>query len=104
MRSSWTPPGLDPGTPVIRRTSGRRGARAGGACIGGVYEAELSDGSKAVAKVDRAGESHLEREAYMLRYLGDKSDLPVPKAYHHSEKLLLMEFVEGGGNLSGAEG
>jgi fructosamine-3-kinase len=75
----------------------------GGGCIGEVYEAELSEGSKAVAKVDRAGESHLEREAYMLRYLGDKSDLPVPKVYHHSEKLLLMEFVEGGGNLSGAE-
>ena len=75
----------------------------GGGCIGEVYEAELSEGSKAVAKVDRAGESHLEREAYMLRYLGDKSDLPVPKVYHHSEKLLLMEFVEGGGNLSVAE-
>ena len=75
----------------------------GGGCIGEVYEAELSEGSKAVAKVDRAGESHLEREAYMLRYLGDKSDLPVPKVYHHSEKLLLMEFVEGGGDLSGAE-
>jgi RIO-like serine/threonine protein kinase len=75
----------------------------GGGCIGEVYEAELSEGSKAVAKVDRAGESHLEREAYMLRYLGDKSDLPVPKVYHHSETLLLMEFVEGGGNLSGAE-
>ena len=75
----------------------------GGGCIGEVYEAELSEGSKAVAKVDRAGESHLEREAYMLRYLGDKSDLPVPKVYYHSEKLLLMEFVEGGGNLSVAE-
>src|SRR5215204_992201 len=72
----------------------------GGGCIGEVYEAELSEGSKAVAKVDRAGESHLEREAYMLRYLGEKSDLPVPKIYHHSETLLLMQFVEGGGNLS----
>src|ERR671921_1738393 len=74
----------------------------GGGCIGEVYEAELSEGSKAVAKVDHAGESHLEREAYMLRYLGDKSDLPVPNVYHHSEKLLLMEFVESGGDLSGA--
>ncbi len=75
----------------------------GGGCIGEVYEAELSDGSKAVAKVDRAGESHLEREAYMLRYLGEKTDLPVPEVYHFSETLLLMEFVEGSGNLSRAE-
>jgi fructosamine-3-kinase len=75
----------------------------GGGCIGEVYEAELSDGSKAVAKVDRAGESHLEREAYMLRYLDENSDFPVPKVYHSSETLLLMEFVEGSGNLSGAE-
>ena len=75
----------------------------GGGCIGEVYEAELSDGSKAVAKVDRAGESHLEREAYMLRYLGEKSDLPVPEVYHFSETLLLMEFVEGSGDLSGAQ-
>ena len=75
----------------------------GGGCIGEVYKAELSDGSKAVAKVDRAGESHLEREAYMLRYLGEKSDLPVPEVYHFSETLLLMEFVEGSGDLSGAQ-
>ena len=61
---------------------------------------ELSDGSKAVAKVDCAGESHLEREAYMLRYLGEKSDLPVPQVYHSSEKLLLMEFVEGSNHFS----
>lgn len=72
----------------------------GGGCIGEVYEVELSDGSKAVAKVDRAGESHLEREAYMLRYLGEKSDLPVPQVYHSSEKLLLMEFVEGSNHFS----
>src|ERR687893_1258116 len=75
----------------------------GGGCIGEVYKAELSDGSRAVAKVDCAGESHLEREAYMLRYLGEKSDLPVPEVYHFSETLLLMEFVEGSGDLSGAQ-
>ncbi len=80
-----------------------RARSMGGGCIGEVYEAELSDGSKAVAKVDCAGESHLEREAYMLRYLDEKSDLPVPKVYNSSETLLLMEFVKGSGNLSRAE-
>jgi len=76
----------------------------GGGCIGEVYRAELSDGTFVVAKVDRAGESHLEREAYMLRYLREKSELPVPEVYYSSERLLLMQFVEGGGDLSGAQG
>jgi fructosamine-3-kinase len=74
-----------------------------GGCTGEVYKAELADGSTVVAKVDRAGELHLTREAYMLRYLREKTELPVPEVYHSSEKLLLMEFVEGGGDLSGAQ-
>ena len=76
----------------------------GGGCIGEVYRAELSDGSAVVAKVDRGGEANLGREGYMLRYLGEKSELPVPEVYHSSEHLLLMEFVEGGGDFSRAEG
>lgn len=76
----------------------------GGGCIGEVYRAELSDGSVVVAKVDRAGESHLEREAYMLRYLGEKSELPVPRVFYGSETLLLMQFIEGNSSFSaGAE-
>src|SRR5918993_2495925 len=67
----------------------------GGGCIGEVYRAELKEGTPLVAKVDRNGESHLEREAYMLRYLREKSELPVPEVYHGSETLLLMEFIEG---------
>jgi fructosamine-3-kinase len=71
-----------------------------GGCIGEVYLAELEEGTPLVAKVDRAGESHLMREAYMLRYLREKSDLPVPEVYHASETLLLMEFVEGSSRFS----
>lgn len=73
----------------------------GGGCIGEVYRAELPDGTSIVAKVDLEGESHLEREAYMLRYLCEKSELPVPEVYHGSETLLLMEFVEGTSGFSG---
>ena len=72
----------------------------GGGCIGEVYRAELSDGTSVVAKVDRAEESHLEREAYMLRYLREKTELPVPEVYHSTEELLLMELMPGKGNLS----
>jgi fructosamine-3-kinase len=76
----------------------------GGGCIGEVYRAELEEGPPLVAKVDRNGESHLEREAYMLRYLREKSDLPVPEVYHGSETLLLMEFIEGSSRFTeGAE-
>ena len=78
-----------------------RGVRPlGGGCIGEVYRAELEDGTPLVAKVDRAGESHLDREAYMLRYLREKTDLPVPEVFHGSETLLLMEFVEGTNRFS----
>jgi fructosamine-3-kinase len=72
----------------------------GGGCIGEVYRVELEDGTPLVAKVDRKGESHLEREAYMLRYLRERGALPVPEVYHGSEMLLLMEFVEGNSRFS----
>jgi fructosamine-3-kinase len=76
----------------------------GGGCIGEVYRVELEKGPSLVAKVDTVGESHLEREAYMLRYLREKSELPVPKVYHGSETLLLMEFIEGSSRFTeGAE-
>src|SRR5215203_7017284 len=76
----------------------------GGGCIGEVYMVELQKGPPLVAKVDREGESRLEREAYMLRYLRQNSELPVPKVYHGSEKLLLMQFIEGNSRFTeGAE-
>ncbi len=76
----------------------------GGGCIGEVYRVDLDSGTPLVAKVDREGASHLEREAYMLRYLRERSDLPVPEVYYGSKRLLLMEFVEGSSRFSeGAE-
>src|SRR3712207_3542251 len=76
----------------------------GGGCIGEVYKVELGDGTTLVAKVDREGASHLEREAYMLRYLRERSELPVPEVYHGSKRLLLMQFIEGSSRFTeGAE-
>ena len=75
----------------------------GGGCIGEVYRAELSDGTSVVAKVDRTGGSHLEWEAYMLRYLKEKTELPVPEVYYSSKTLLLMQMMPGSGDLSGAQ-
>jgi fructosamine-3-kinase len=76
----------------------------GGGCIGEVYRVELEGAAPMVAKLDRGGESHLEREAYMLRYLKEKSGLPVPEVHHSSGTLLLMDFVEGGAEIPAAEG
>jgi fructosamine-3-kinase len=76
----------------------------GGGCIGEVYRVELAEGTTLVAKVDREGESYLDREAYMLRYLRRRSELPIPEVFYGSETLLLMEFIEGSSRFSeGAE-
>ena len=74
----------------------------GGGCIGEVYQVELADGTTLVAKVDREAESHLEREAYMLRYLREYSELPVPEVFYGTQTLLLMQFVEGSNSFSDA--
>jgi fructosamine-3-kinase len=91
----------------VERHIGERllSARAiGGGCIGEVYRVELAEGTTLVAKVDREGESYLDREAYMLRYLRERSELPIPEVFYGSETLLLMEFIEGGSRFSeGAE-
>jgi fructosamine-3-kinase len=87
----------------VESTLGERLSSArpmGGGCIGEVYRVELESGTTLIAKVDRKAESHLEREAYMLRYLRENSDLPVPEVYHGSETLLLMQFVEGSNRFS----
>src|ERR687890_241328 len=82
----------------------KSGRPLGGGWIGEGDRVELEDGTPFVAKVDTDGESHLEREAYMLGYLRENSDLPAPEVYHGSEMLLLMEFIEGSSDFSaGAE-
>lgn len=64
--------------------------------ITGVYRVKLPDGSYMVAKTG-AG---LETEAYMLRYLAERSSLPVPKPLHASDTLLVMEHIEGGSAIT----
>lgn len=73
-----------------------------GGCIGEVFRVRLADGADIVAKVADGSGVKLDLEGYMLRYLAEHSHLPVPKVLHSSEKLLLMEFIEGSSNLSEA--
>ena len=39
----------------------------------------------------------------MLRYLKEKTELPVPEVYYSSKTLLLMQMMPGSGDLSGAQ-
>lgn len=72
-----------------------------GGCIGDVYAVDLGSGETAVAKVADGAAATLDIEAYMLTYLAEHSDLPVPKVLHASPDLLVMEFMPGGSQLGG---
>ena len=63
-----------------------------GGQIGTAYRVRLADGRRVVAKV---GETPLDLEGEMLRFLATHSDLPVPDVYHADPDLLVIEYVEG---------
>ncbi|HEX6385767.1 MAG TPA: fructosamine kinase family protein [Anaerolineae bacterium] len=73
-----------------------------GGCIGQVYRVRLAGGEAVVAKVDEGAEPRLHLEATMLRYLAERSDLPVPAVIYSSERLLLLEFLPGDSHFSPA--
>lgn len=88
----------------ILGTAVRRLGPLSGGCVGEVYRAELANGDAAVVKVDRSGESALDREGFMLSYLAEHSNLPVPRVRHCTAELLVMDFLEGDSRFSpGAE-
>lgn len=68
-------------------------ALAGG-MISEVVKLEIASGDSLVAKVGN-GTHDLAIEAFMLRYLRDNSELPVPTVIYADSDLLLMEFVAG---------
>ncbi len=66
-----------------------------GGMVGQVRLVTLADGSRLVAKTAPNADAMLAREGAMLRYLEEKSGLPVPAVYHSDDTLLLMEHVPG---------
>lgn len=81
----------------------RRLARMSGGCIAEIYRVDLEDGGTIVVKLGRAPGA-LPTEAYMLRYLRDRSALPVPEVLHADDDILAMTFIDGGDGLDeGAE-
>jgi len=55
-----------------------------------IYRLSFDDGETRVAKVAERG---LDTEAWMLRYLREKSALPVPEVYYNNEHVIIMQFV-----------
>ena len=66
-----------------------------GGCVGEVYQAGLADGRTVVVKVDARPQPQLHLEGFMLTYLAQHSQLPVPQVLHSTPELLVMAFVPG---------
>lgn len=81
-------------TPILGTRPGRLRPLSGG-CIGDVFAAELPDGERIVIKADDGPHPQLDLEGYMLRYLAEHSNLPVPTVIHSAPDLLVMTFVPG---------
>lgn len=97
-------------TGVIRTIEGRLGVRVGslsplsGGCVGEVYLVRLADdagagpsghGSHLVVKVDRSAQPTLETEGFMLSYLAQHTDLPVPGVRLCDAGMLVMDHMPG---------
>lgn len=89
---------------MIEQAIGARPARItplSGGCVAQVVRADLAGGERLVAKFDPSGGGALENEAFMLRYLSERTTLPTPRVRASTPSLLVMDFVEG---TTGARG
>ncbi|HRI76647.1 MAG TPA: fructosamine kinase family protein [Alphaproteobacteria bacterium] len=59
-----------------------------------IYRLVFATGEVRVAKVAERG---LDTEAWMLKYLREKSPLPVPEVFYSNEHVIIMEFVQSQG-------
>ncbi len=90
----------------IEAAVGRRPTRLAslsGGCIAEIYRADFAEGPPLVAKLAGPGES-LEPEAWMLRYLAEETDLPVPEVLYADDRLLMMSHIAHRGGLGGGLG
>ena len=71
-----------------------------GRCVARVYRVELADGERVAAKVCTDTDPTLDVEAFMLGYLGERVEMPVPRIVTSTPRVLVMEFVEHWGGAS----
>lgn len=87
----------------IEEITGRAPVRHGplsGGCIAEIYRVELTGGSSVVAKMG-GSQGDLALEGWMLAYLAEHSNLPVPAVLHADAGLLVMDYIETAGGLNG---
>lgn len=70
-----------------------------GGMIGTVREIRFADREPVVAKT---GDTPLSVEAFMLRALRERSELPVPTVYHATDDLLVIEYISGDSSITPA--
>lgn len=68
-----------------------------GGCVAEVVCVELADRCRVVVK--HGGKGYC-TEAMMLRMLGERSDLPVPRVVHDEPDLLILEYIESDGRVT----
>ena len=94
----------EPFEQIIEQAVGRRPkaiTSLHGGCVAEVHRIDFDDGAPLVAKFGSAG-SKLDCEAAMLRYLAERSDLPVPEVIHGAADLLVMTYLPGASAIDGA--
>jgi fructosamine-3-kinase len=69
--------------------------RMSGGDVSEVFRVTLVDGTELVAKVEREQPEKLELEANMLKYLAEKTSLPVPDVLHCENGVLFLQFILG---------
>jgi fructosamine-3-kinase len=67
----------------------------GGGCVSEVFLVRLSDHRKLVVKVDESKTAGLPVEGRMLRYLAEKTSLPVPAVYVANDSILIIDYIAG---------
>ncbi len=72
-----------------------------GGCVAQVVRADLPDGLRIVAKIDDPQYQTLATEAFMLRFLKERTAAPVPEVIAEAPGILIMQHMPGSTGASG---
>lgn len=70
-----------------------------GGCVSDVMRVDLADGGRVVIKLGDES-TGLVQEAFRLRYLAEKTRLPVPEVLHADAQVLIIGYVENRGGIT----
>lgn len=71
-----------------------------GGMIGQVYQARLHDGRTLIIKTNTNTQASLSTEGFMLNYLAQHSNLPVPEVFHADKQWLMMDYIPSKGPIN----